>query len=76
MQRNKESLLPVAIIFSIIFGMGKADKILEKMQNNPRDRRIGSLKTVARAKEYSRPFGPACQTGRGKHEYIGQYHAR
>jgi hypothetical protein len=34
-QRSKESLLPVAIIFSIIFDMGKADKILEKMRNNP-----------------------------------------
>ena len=29
--------------------MSKADKILEKMQNNPRDWRIESLKTVAKA---------------------------
>ena len=29
--------------------MGKADKILSKMQNNPRDWRIDSLKTVAEA---------------------------
>jgi hypothetical protein len=29
--------------------MGKADKILEKMRNNPLDWRIESLKTVARA---------------------------
>lgn len=29
--------------------MGKADKILEKMRDNPRDWRIDSLKTVARA---------------------------
>jgi hypothetical protein len=29
--------------------MGKADKILKKMQNNPRDWQIDSLKTVARA---------------------------
>ncbi len=29
--------------------MGKADKILPKMRNNPRDWRIESLKTVARA---------------------------
>jgi hypothetical protein len=29
--------------------MGKADKILEKMRNNPRDWRIESLQTVARA---------------------------
>lgn len=29
--------------------MGKADKILRKMQNNPRDWRIASLKTVARS---------------------------
>lgn len=29
--------------------MGKADKILAKMQNNPRDWRIDSLKTVANA---------------------------
>lgn len=28
--------------------MGKADKILRKMRNNPRDWRIDSLKTVAR----------------------------
>ncbi len=31
--------------------MSKAAKILEKMQNNPRDWRIESLKTVARAYE-------------------------
>ncbi|WP_420645775.1 hypothetical protein [Candidatus Leptofilum sp.] len=31
--------------------MGKAEKILSKMQNNPRDWRIDSLKTVARANE-------------------------
>jgi hypothetical protein len=30
--------------------MGKAEKILAKMQNNPRDWRIDSLKTVAQAK--------------------------
>lgn len=29
--------------------MSKADKILEQMQNNPRDWRIESLKTVAAA---------------------------
>jgi hypothetical protein len=29
--------------------VGKADKILSKMQNNPRDWRIESLKTVAEA---------------------------
>ncbi len=29
--------------------MSKVDKILEKMQNNPRDWRIESLKTVAKA---------------------------
>ncbi|MCA9899902.1 MAG: hypothetical protein KC433_17045 [Anaerolineales bacterium] len=29
--------------------MGKAEKILSKMQNNPRDWRIESLKTVAEA---------------------------
>ncbi len=29
--------------------MSKADKILEKMRNNPRDWRIDSLKIVARA---------------------------
>lgn len=29
--------------------MGKADRILEKMRTNPRDWRIDSLKTVARA---------------------------
>ncbi|MCB9009121.1 MAG: hypothetical protein H6656_17475 [Ardenticatenaceae bacterium] len=29
--------------------MGKAEKILSKMQNNPRDWRIDSLKTVAEA---------------------------
>ncbi len=29
--------------------MSKADRILNKMQNNPRDWRIDSLKTVARA---------------------------
>ena len=31
--------------------MGKAEKLLEKMQNNPRDWRIDSLKTVAQAFE-------------------------
>ena len=31
--------------------MSKADKILERMRNNPRDWRIDSLKTVARAYE-------------------------
>ncbi|MCB0013234.1 MAG: hypothetical protein KDE34_15085 [Anaerolineales bacterium] len=29
--------------------MAKADRILERMQNNPRDWRIDSLKTVAQA---------------------------
>ncbi|MBV7338829.1 hypothetical protein KFU94_63540 [Chloroflexi bacterium TSY] len=29
--------------------MGKADRIFERMQQNPRDWRIDSLKTVARA---------------------------
>ncbi|MBI3959646.1 MAG: hypothetical protein HY328_12625 [Chloroflexi bacterium] len=29
--------------------MGTADRILERMQNNPRDWRIDDLKTVARA---------------------------
>lgn len=29
--------------------MARADKILERMQSNPRDWRIDSLKTVARA---------------------------
>lgn len=29
--------------------MGKADKILERMRNNPLDRRIDELKTVASA---------------------------
>ncbi len=41
--------LPCAIAFSIIFSVSKAEKILEQMQNNPRDWRIESLKTVARA---------------------------
>ena len=31
--------------------MGKAEKLLEKMQNNPREWRIDSLKTVAQAFE-------------------------
>jgi hypothetical protein len=38
-----------AITFSIISFVGKADKIFEKMQNNPLDWRIESLKTVAQA---------------------------
>ena len=32
-----------------MLSVSKADKILKKMQNNPRDWRIDSLKTVARA---------------------------
>ena len=36
-------------VFSIIWQMSKADKILEKMRNNPHDWRIESLKTVASA---------------------------
>lgn len=45
------SQLFFAIVFSIILSMGRADKILEQMQNNPHDWRIESLKTVARAFE-------------------------
>ena len=43
--------LRYAITGSIIVNMSNAEKLLEKMRNNPRDWRIESLQTVARAYE-------------------------
>jgi len=51
-------------ILSIIVGVGKAEKLLAKMRNNPRDWVLNDVNTVCSQ------FGLEIRTGKGSHHVV------